>query len=316
MLCRVADDLFWIGRYVERAISVSRLVEVTQHLALDAGGSDFWAPLVADAARRGDADIEYHLAFDERNENSLVSSVAHARAIARGVRESISSEMWEELNTLHFWLASPEARHVRSTFHREARARLQHVQGLADATLAHDEPWQFLSLGTYLQRADGVTRLLRQQVHLLGPGSDAEDTSVRCLAVLRSCGSAEAYARYYTLAVEPKRLVEFLLLNAVFPQAVRFSLNTAHDLLRSIADRRAAAGNARGPAIRTLADVRHFVGRSTIDEVFEYGLEPFLDSVQNAIAAVVAELTDTYLRSQPRPPQLAGVGPGDGALQQ
>ena len=315
MLCRVADDLFWIGRYVERAISVSRLVEVTQHLALDAGG-EFWAPLVADAARGGDADIEYHLAFDERNEDSLVSSVAHARAIARGVRESISSEMWEELNTLHFWLASPEARHVQSTFHREARARLQHVQGLADATLAHDEPWQFFSLGTYLQRADSVTRLLRQQVHLLGPGSDAEDASVRCLAVLRSCGSAEAYARYYTLAVEPKRLVEFLLLNAVFPQSVRFSLDTASELLRAIADRRAAEGNARGPAIRTLADVRHFVGRSTIDEVFDYGLEPFLDSVQTAIARVAAELTDTYLRSQPRPRQLAGVGAGDGALQQ
>src|SRR5215212_6151572 len=117
MLCRVAEDLFWTSRYVERAIAVSRLSEVTWHLELDAGDvedepSDFWAPLLGPtddgaATQRGGDDhplpdeVRHYLVFDAQNPSSLVSCVRQARSAARGVRESISSEMWEQLNTLY-----------------------------------------------------------------------------------------------------------------------------------------------------------------------------------------------------------------------
>jgi uncharacterized alpha-E superfamily protein len=310
VLCRVADDLFWMARNVERAISVSRLIDVTRHLELDAGDADFWAPLVGEGTELT-VDVRYWLTSEEANPDSLVSCVRRARSLARGVRESISTEMWEELNQLHFAIARPtnmrERRGDLGGFHRLVRERLQHVQGLAEATLAHDEPWQFITLATYLERAHDVARLLRRQVHLLERREGSDTDMVKWLAVLRSCGSAEAYARYYSLSVEPARIIEFLLLNPVFPQSVRFSLNVAGEQLNAIAALREGAGNAPGPAPRTLGRVRGIVDNAAVDEILDIGLEEFLDTVQSSIAAASDQLTATYLRDQPQAASLVGV---------
>jgi uncharacterized alpha-E superfamily protein len=310
VLCRVADDLFWMARNVERAISVSRLIDVTRHLELDAGDADFWAPLVGEGTELT-GDVRSWLTSDEGNPDSLVSCVRRARSLARGVRESISTEMWEELNQLHFAIARPanmrDRRGDLGGFHRLVRERLQHVQGLAEATLAHDEPWQFITLATYLERAHDVARLLRRQVHLLQRSDGSDTNMVKWLAVLRSCGSAEAYARYYSLSVEPARIIEFLLLNPVFPQSVRFSLNVAGEQLNAIAALREGAGNAAGPAPRTLGRVRGIVENAAVDEILDIGLEEFLDTVQSSIAAASDQLTATYLRDQPQAASLVGV---------
>jgi uncharacterized alpha-E superfamily protein len=313
MLSRVADDLYWVARYVERGIAVSRLVDVTRHLELDAGAEDFWAPLVGaiDLARD---DVRFYLTSDAMNPDSLVSCVRQARTLARGIREAISSEMWEELNTLHGSLASPTtSRQLRGeavSFARLIRERLQAFQGLAESTLARDEPWHFLELGKFVERADDVARVLNRQAHLLAaPGTDdpTGPDVVRWLAVLRTCGSAEAYARYYSLRVEPARLLEFLLLNPIFPQSVRFSLASACAALDAVAALRAAAGNDPGPAVRTLGRARAQVELTAIDEVFERGLESFLGGIQVLIGQASEELSATYLRDQPAPDRLAGV---------
>jgi uncharacterized alpha-E superfamily protein len=315
MLARVADDLFWMARYIERGIAVSRLIDVTRHLELDVGVEerDFWGPLVG-AVDLSAEDVSFFLLSDRLNPDSLVSCVRHARELARGIRESISSEMWEELNTLQQSLAVPgrqrQAQGDSVSFQRVIRQRLQYVQGLIESTLSHDEPWDFLNLGTYLERADGVVRLLRRQAHLLAPLDHQEPSDadmVRWLAVLRSCGSAEAYARFYSLRVEPARVVEFLLLNAVFPQSVRFSLAAAEDALSAVVALRTAAANDPGPAGRTLGRVRADVEHAAIDEIFEVGLEEFLSDVQRSIAQVSDEIVATYLRDEPQPSRLVGV---------
>ncbi|HET8568123.1 MAG TPA: alpha-E domain-containing protein [Candidatus Limnocylindria bacterium] len=309
MLCRVAEDLFWMARYLERAVQVSRLIEVTRHLELDATDVDFWTPLVGEGAALA-VDVRYWLTSDEANPDSLVSCVRHARDLARGVRESLSSEMWEEMNQLSFSLQRPTStREVRGDlgFHRLVRERLQHVQGLADATLAHDEPWHFITLGQYLERAHQVARVLRRQSYLLERQDGSEVDMVRWLAVLRSTGCAEAYARYYALRVEPARIVEFLLLNPVFPQTVRFSLARADASLREIAALREAAGNDAGPAPRTLGRVRALVENTAVDEIFDAGFEAFLDEVQRALTTASDEITATYLRDQPQAGRLVGV---------
>ena len=314
MLSRVADDLYWVARYVERGIAVSRLVDVTRHLELDAGTEDFWAPLVGAVDLAGD-DVRFYLTSDGMNPDSLVSCVRSARALARGIRESISSEMWEELNTLFGSLATPTtARALRGeavSFARLVRERLQSFQGLAESTLARDEPWHFLELGKFVERADDVARVLNRQSHLLAAGDGGGDPTgpdvVRWLAVLRSCGSAEAYARYYSLRVEPVRLLEFLLLNPIFPQSVRFSLASACAALDAVADLRVAAGNEAGPAVRTLGRARAQVELTAIDEVFERGLEAFLTNIQLLIAQASDELSATYLRDTPVRGRLVGV---------
>src|ERR687886_189230 len=257
MLCRVAENLFWMSRYIERAIATVRLIDVTAHLELDAGEADerevdFWTPLLGMGPREESAllDVRHHLAFARDNPNSLVSCIHAARSAARGIRDSISSEMWEALNREYLAAADTQ---LPTTVAQDAHGFFKGIleglllaQGLADCTLTRDEAWQFITLGKYLERADSVTRVLTLQAHLLlsGSASRAGDDLVRWLAVLRSCGSAEAYARYYSLRIEPPRVLEFLLLNPVFPQSVRFSLGEARQALAVIAGRRAVASES------------------------------------------------------------------------
>src|SRR5215211_7604806 len=186
MLCRVAEEVYWLSRNIERAVAVGRLIEVTWHLELDSGESggtheQFWSPLLGPLDLDGLGplgsvplsrdELRHWLAFDRDNPNSLVSCLDKARAAARGVREAISSEMWEQLNTLVLDLVDVRRRDETAVnpygFYKQAREGARYFQGLADATLAHDEVWHFFNLGKYLERADCVARLLRVQAPLL-----------------------------------------------------------------------------------------------------------------------------------------------------
>ena len=325
MLCRVAEDVFWMSRYVERAIAVGRLIEVTWHLELDVGDvDDFWQPLLIPSTHGGfgpaeDSDalsreeVRHYLAFDRENPSSLVSCILRARTAARGVRESISSEMWEQLNTLYLSLvASHQLREAEAdpyAFYRRVREGAQYFQGLADATLAHDELWHFVSLGKYLERADNVARVLSLESHLLDDEIKVHggDPLVRCLGVLRSCGSAEAYARYYSLRVEPARVVEFLLLNPVFPQSVRFSVSAAWDALRAIAGAYGSGAEGQDAALRPLGRLRSRLEHRAVDEVMEEGLDVYLADVQTRIGVVSEEVTRAYLRQDTQPGRLVAV---------
>src|SRR2546430_16954842 len=155
MLCRVADDLYWTARYVERGIAVSRLSDVTRHLGHDVGTevSDCWGPLVG-AIGLSAEDGSFFLLSDEKNPDSLVSSVRHARELARGIRESISSEMREELNTLYQSLALPGAQRraqgASRSCQRPVRAGLECFPGLAGSTSAGGEPSIVLCGGSYV----------------------------------------------------------------------------------------------------------------------------------------------------------------------
>jgi uncharacterized alpha-E superfamily protein len=322
LLCRVAENMFWLSRYVERAIAVIRVVDVTAHLELDAGDAsahdvDFWTPLlgpvvdtnVALPASANDAlprpsDVRYHLAFDSDNPNSLVACVRHARAAAREVRESISSEMWEQINTTYLALSDSAAYDVEedvSGFYRRIRDGLLLIEGLADVTVAHDETWSFLTLGKYLERAESVARLLKLQTYLLGGGPARlyGDETVRLLAVLRSAGSAEAYARFYSLRVEAPRVLEFLLLNPTFPQSVRFSLGSAWAALRSVAYTLCYVDINTSPPVRALGRLRAQLEHASVDEIIEQGLDEFLQDVQTATAELTDSITREYFRFTP-----------------
>jgi uncharacterized alpha-E superfamily protein len=310
MLCRVAENLFWLDRYVERALATVRLIDVTAHLELDAGETpederelDFWSPLLGEDSAV--ADARHHLAFSRDNPGSLVSCIHAARASARGIRDSISSEMWEALNREYLEVADAQLPSIVAQdahgFFKRVQENLLLAQGLADATLARDEGWHFISLGKYLERADSVTRLLSLEAHLLLSGlrSPGGDDLVRWLAVLRSCGCAEAYARYYSLRVEPPRVLEFLLLNPVFPQSVRFSLYEARQALSFIAG---PATEGSPTAVRVLGLLTAQLENAAIDEIIEAGLNEYLTDVQARIASISSHLGQAFFR----PEQVAG----------
>lgn len=329
MLCRVAEDVFWMSRYVERVLAIGRLIEVTAQLELDDGDGrrarpSLWAPLLAprpndgllpsalgdEQTRPADARaVRYWLAFDRANPRSIVSCVARGRDAARAVRDSISGEMWEALNSLHLSLRDPALPQVVEqnphAFYQRIREAAQFIQGLADATLAHDECWHFTCLGKYLERADNVAHVLALQAHLLHEWGRDDNDMVRWLAVLHSCGSAEAYARYYSLRVEPARVVEFLLLNARFPQTVRFSLRHASSALAALGPERRegtrslAEQDGATPAVRALGLLTAQLEHAAVDEILESGLQSYLAGVQTDIARVCEQITRGYLRDEP-----------------
>jgi uncharacterized alpha-E superfamily protein len=326
MLCRVADDIFWMSRYVERAIWVGRLIDVVWHFELDAGeleeGVDVWVPLLGTAQPKLGAtgvpsarEVRHFLAFDQENPSSLVNLIRKARSAAQGVRESISSEMWEQLNTVYLSLntARPDTRAEDDphAFYQPIRNGMQFVQGLADSTLLRDESWLFFCLGRSLERADTLARILTLQAPLLQNATGAgQDDVVRWLAVLRSCGAAEAYSHYYALRIEPARVIEFLLLNPLFPHSIRFCLETAMQALETIAGPEAlgAPGAGKGDlAVRALGLLEARLRHTAVDEVLEEGLESFLEDVQHRIQVVSEHVTAGYLRDEPQPGRLVAV---------
>ena len=272
--------------------------------------------LVLDVAVERDAarTVRQWLAFHKENPRSIVACIDRARTSARQVRERISSEMWESLNSLHLFLSNPALPEVAErnphAFFQRIRNEAQLIQGLADATLAHDECWRFVRLGTYLERADNVAHTLALQAHLLRDDGRNEADMVRWIGVLRSCGAAEGYARYYSLRVEPARVVEFLLLNAQFPQSVRFSLRQAWDALRALSADDATLEVPRqsaSSATRSLGLLTAQLEHATVDEIIESGLQEYLNGVQRDLARVTDHVTRVYLRDEPHEGRLGGV---------
>lgn len=235
MLSRIAESLFWIGRLVERAEDTARLLDVSLSLLFeDAAASEpeLCAQVLATVGLTLDADVEtstQHLldtiAYDP--EGPVCGSMSAARESARTVREVISSEMWEVLNTTHNALPAQSARARRlgpGEFFTFIKQRAALVSGLADSTMSTDDGWYFLVLGRSLERVDMTLRMLS----ISGAGLDAEASSV---ALLRCCGAYEAYLRTYRGAVASSQATAFLLLDRLFPRSVFAALSTAERCL-------------------------------------------------------------------------------------
>lgn len=256
MLSRVADALFWMSRYLERAEHAARAVDVAFQLDLDLHGvlaapvEPEWGALMAllrmpepEADDRGAPVASRWVLVDPRNPGSVLSCVNRSRSNARSIRGSISPLMWRELNKLHWRLADPalQGRVAESPhdFCEETRIGVLLFHGVCESTLMHDEGWHFIQLGRYLERAEKVLRILDSCAGLLDPGAAADlpIAGLRWAAVLRNCAAYEAYRRLYISRVDPERVVEFLLVNPDFPHSVRFCLTQIAGSLAEITGR-------------------------------------------------------------------------------
>jgi uncharacterized alpha-E superfamily protein len=264
VLARIAESLFWIGRYTERAESTARILDVYSHSVLEdrRGEEESACVRLLDALGAGDAaatigtEVDALIAFvvdDPRYPGSIAHSLEAAWANARGAREAISSEMWESINTTH---ATLTARRGGSAFARHsllgwARDRAAIVAGLADASMSHDDGWRFIVLGRTLERVDMTVRLLSTR---LGDAWGTEGWVV----MLRSCGAYEAYLRTYRRGVVGTRAVEFLLLDRLFPRSVFHALRAAENVLDDLdpgLGRRSAESEARRLVGRACAEL-------------------------------------------------------------
>src|SRR2546430_807183 len=305
MLARVADALFWMSRYLERAESVTRLLDVWFFVELDLravapGSRDLhWQrlstilqqPVPSAENPWALGAITRRLVFDLENASSIMSCVSRARSNARSVRGSINSEVWRALNKLYWQLCEPafraQALESPHEFFQAVESGSHLFEGACDATLDHDEGWQFIQLGKFLERAEKTLRILDVQSRRGEEDKDSGDrtlSNLRWVAVLKSCRAYEAYQRLYVGRVEPDRVVEFLLLHPTSPRSVRFSLEQAAQSV--------AAG--RGKAERVLGRVLSDLKFIELDQVVGEELHGFLGSVLSRCAEVGRSAQEHY----------------------
>ena len=289
MLSRIAESLFWIGRYTERAEDTARILDVHFHLLLE----DPWVDERAACAGlleimgvptpdTGDLDaprVSELIAFDLANPSSIVGSLTAARENARGAREAISSEMWECLNATYNELPRQvSAAHVNGpgNFFRYVKERAAVMAGLADATLSRDDGWRFFVLGRSLERVDMTCRLLSAR---FGEGAG----SPGWVTLLRSCSAHEAYLRTYRRAVDASLVAEFLLLDRLFPRSVYFALALAERCLAELAPPTGRAGFDD--------EARRVLGRARTDLEFRR-VDELLRDLPTHLAALEAACSD------------------------
>jgi uncharacterized alpha-E superfamily protein len=253
MLSRVAESLFWLARYIERAEDITRLLAVNFNALLDVhplAAQRGWQPVVAMTGDEalfaevyGAADAQHAIEFllwHPLNPNAVTACITRARENARGVREQISSEMWEQLNRLYFLVKDADrAAVLRSPneFFQQVRDGSQAFQGVTLATMTHNEPYEFIRLGTHLERADKTVRILDARYgDVRGLADSSADAALQLIALLRSCSAFEPFRRAQGYSLQADRVMEFLLLNREFPRAVLFCVNRSLQSLEMLGE--------------------------------------------------------------------------------
>lgn len=319
MLSRVAEAIYWMGRYVERAENTARLLDVslrfTRELAAsfrDGGGTDDDLRLLllalgiegSYATRHRtitERDLAAFVILDPDNPDSVVSCIGTARDNARAVRETISTEMWEELNRAYLTLqrASPGLLLIDGIhdFCRQIRLASQLFQGVSDATMPHDEPWHFLQAGIYLERAGMTARILASRAgHLEQAGATVRPEEVhRWFSLLRSVSAYEAYLRLRPGGVQPAGVAEFLLLNREFPRSVAFGVQRVFEEIEAI-DRILGVHRRQGPA-NAAGALAARLRYASFEELAAGALLPFLNGVLQQLDQIGSRVRRVYFES-------------------
>ncbi len=321
LLSRVADSVYWIARYIERAENVARFIGVNLNLQIDlplAPGQQ-WQPLIetgGDAAlfkeRFGEATqarvIEF-LAYDHENPSSIASCLRAARENARSVRETISSEMWAQINAMFLQIQSqrslPEPERMLDAF-REIRMGCHLFAGVTDATMTHNEAWHFMRLGRMLERADKTSRILDVKYFMLLPspadvGTPYDD--IHWAAVLKSVSGFEMYRKRFG-RITPADVVDFLVMDREFPRAVRYCVKSASDSLHAITGTPGGAFQYRSEQL--MGQLRAELDFAAVDAVIRGGLHEYLDRLQEMMNGIDLSLRDDFAVAAPVP----AVDPG------
>jgi uncharacterized alpha-E superfamily protein len=310
MLSRVADSLYWMSRFLERAEHTARLIDVHLNQRLDQAGGDAnlrWQRLLrslrtAQPVEEADAyTVTRSLTFDESNTSSIVSCIASARENARQVREQISSEMWVQLNRLFLQVKQTSMEQI---WHAEPHKFLNGVkeetylfQGITDATMSHSEGWHFIRVGRFLERTTATAALLDTHFSVFlteQTGYESEPLDyLSWVELLRSCASFEAYCKVYTAALRPAQIAEFLLLNAEAPRSIRFACAMMQGALQAIA--KSTGVRNPGRAERLAGRLRAMLDYDQIEEILSGDIHEYLESIQRQCALIHNGIYQAYI---------------------
>lgn len=314
MLSRVADSLYWMGRYLERAENVARIVDVNSQLMLDlpTGESERiqrnWLPVVACLGEDGEFRRRYpkadagsvieFLVFDLTHGNSITGSLAAARENARTVREQINPEMWEQVNRTYLWLMSRGARQFFNRnaydFFQRVKKSLQLFHGITDSAMMHGAGWEFLQMGRHLERADKVSRLLDDEFFLVRDESvPGGGTLTQWQAILRSSNARQTYQRIYASVVDPVKVADLLLLHDEFPRSVEFCVREVDSALRRLSG--VAPGRFCNLAEKLSGRLLSDLSFSSIEEIWARGLHDEMDLLQQRLNDLGGAILDVYM---------------------
>jgi uncharacterized alpha-E superfamily protein len=325
MLSRVAESLFWMSRYFERAENTARFLDVNFNLLLDlnntshASNPNYWIALImvtSDKECFNELYQEYnahtvtdYLVFNKNNPNSITSCIGLARENARSIIESISSEMWEQVNHLYHYLQSVTPQLVHNdpySFYKEIKNASHLFQGITDNTFSHNEGWDFIQIAKYLERTDNIARLIDVKYHMLLPEihsmkDETEDSTdivagsvdiIQWMAVLKSCSALEAFRKVYLSKIDPDNILRFLILDRTFPRSINFSVCAAEDALWRI------SGSSRhryvNNADRLIGKMEAELSYTAIEDIYTKGLHPYLADLEQRLVKVGEQIHLTY----------------------
>lgn len=310
MLSRVADTIYWMNRYLERAENYARFLEVNFNLSLDLPPdvSAQWKPLVVTTGdwklyeslydKVEKSKVIYFLGFDEKNPNSIYSSIQNLRENARSVRPDITKEVWEQVNYLYY-LVKDEFIKKRwqkkdpRDFFTEVKKGCQLLYGIFDATISRNDGWHFGKIGQLIERADKTSRVLDVKYHMLLPDSSTVGSPIdliQWVALLKSVSAYDMYRkRFGKLTVTG--ISEFLILDKIFPRSMLRCLIHAEQSLQTITGSPLGYSNS---AERQLGLLKAQLEYADINEIFNSGLHEYLDNFQEKLNDVSVAIYDSY----------------------
>ena len=305
MLSRVADNLYWMSRYLERAEHTASVIDENLNLMLDSpsiSDEQRWARVTASLGAglpvRSSVSVAHALVFDIENRSSIISCIGAARENARQVREQTSSAMWEQINRLFHavrksgnmdqWRSDP---HEFLTIVREG-AHL--FQGITDSSMNHDQGWRFIQLGRFIERAGALAVLVDVHFPAFASHGQAGELSghLEWIGLLKSCAAFEGYCKVYTADLRAERVAEFLLLNEFFPHSVRFCAERIQSAVLALPT---GSRQATARLLRIAGRFRAALNFSDMDEVISAGLHPYLESVQRQCHQIHNAIREAYI---------------------
>lgn len=309
MLSRVACNLYWIGRYLERAESTARLVNVHSHLLFDlprrvAAG---WGPMVeivgADREfaqlyeEASETNIVRFLLIDDRYSGSVLSSLRAARENLRTTRDAMPREIWERVNDLYHWVRDNGERCLQRRWRRDFLDRVIDtnllVLGTLYSSMSHDVGFQFLRIGSRLEQADMTTRILDVRSVSLISTTAGEDLrpfqSIQWMSVLKSLTAYQMYRQHAKRRVSGAEVLRFLLQDPQFPRSVWFCLTRIGQILSMLP--------RREPVEKAMHQLATQVHDADVDALVGEGLSLFLDEIQIGIAGFGTALDQAYFRA-------------------
>ena len=315
MLSRVADSLYWMSRYVERAENVARFIEVNLNLLIDSPLElkEQWLPIVKTS---GDIELfeqNYNalskenvidfLTFDRENPNSIISCLKSARENSRSVREIISSETWIQINSFYNFLNNDNSRNLALEDPHEFYTRIvthsHSFIGVINSTMSHNEGWQFCRLGRFVERADKTSRILDVKYFLLLPSVYDVGTPIDFIswaALLKSASGYEMYRKKFR-RITPTNVAKFLILDTEFPRSILYCVNVALESVKAITGTSTASySNETEMFLGRLSSELNY---ANIEEIIEDGLHEYLDNFQLNLNNVGEKIYKTYFTVQP-----------------